>query len=770
MDEYNTINSEREQRDQQETSLLVDSAQRRRAEKTYTPKLLLTSFMICISSFLWGFDTSCLNVLLLNATSMNNSFYDYFHFSAHEQAATALLVSTLVGALIGAFVSHLFIEFFGHYRTLLATNLFFIAGALVSGGSQEITMLTIGRIIQGNAIGVTSVLCPLLLSEIAPKRIRGEIVSVHQFMITFGILIAQALALPVVVRSHNSLSWRLYLGLGGCIPALFQLIFLAFNYVESPMWLWLQRRPQEAVGVLRKLRGAKTSAAAEPDEVNRVNASLRREFDARTLVMDFTCDTNEEMDETTLREFQEAEAQAKRIDAQVGLPLPVRGRPLSTPTRAPDRLRTTAAGSPFSTGQRAGGRPCSIDTWTGSAILSPPESPFGSEVAPSPSASGTVKIAGGTPLYAAPKSLPSFPFSVSASPSCVLEPPSSSPSSSEFLMEVPHLTPTFRDSPNVFTEVNSLRRSGPSTPPPTSEESREASAQNRAQYQQQQLEPGAGTGAGTSSLPGSDSRSRSGSEQGRSSEKQTKLNSFSGKKQFTWELARYKSLWQELRNHALPLFLGIASMSLQAAGGINVVIYSSTSILVSLHVPAEQAALWSVYFSLVNVLSTVVAIYLIDRLGRKPLLYSGLVTMATAAFLLFGLSFVTLDSFAVANYVSIFFVIGYALSLGTALWPFLCEIFPAALRPRGIALSLVFNWIFNIIMIFLTTEVTGKTVLKFFVMFGGVAVIGLLFVRLVPETSKKDADQIQVLLYPQLALSVDYHKKHSDQSSHSQED
>jgi len=87
----------------------------------------------------------------------------------------------------------------------------------------------IGRFLVGFGVGVASMIVPLYISEIAPVHIRGFLVSINNFMITFGQVIASCLAFAC------GSNWRLMLGIAA-VPSVIQFIFIFFM-PESPRWL-----------------------------------------------------------------------------------------------------------------------------------------------------------------------------------------------------------------------------------------------------------------------------------------------------------------------------------------------------------------------------------------------------------------------------------------------------------------------------------------------------------------------------------------------------
>ena len=111
------------------------------------------------------------------------------------QIATSLVcVGAWLGSMIGSYPS----ETFGRRKTLLWNNLFFIIGSLMCG-SGSLNLLYWGQVIKGAGAGVASCACPLLLSEIAPEKQRGNITGLFPLFTRLGMLVVGVLSYGFVM-------------------------------------------------------------------------------------------------------------------------------------------------------------------------------------------------------------------------------------------------------------------------------------------------------------------------------------------------------------------------------------------------------------------------------------------------------------------------------------------------------------------------------------------------------------------------------------------
>jgi len=219
-------------------------------------------------------------------------------------------------------------------------------------------------------------------------------------------------------------------------------------------------------------------------------------------------------------------------------------------------------------------------------------------------------------------------------------------------------------------------------------------------------------------------------------------------------VAQQKGSWSELLRPALrsAMVVGVGLAIAQQMTGINTVIYYAPTIFKFAGFSSSSVAiLASVGVGVVNLALTVVAMQLIDRVGRRPLLLVSLTGM-TLGLLVLGLAFSlpqlsgSLGWIAVASLMV--YVGSFAVGLGPVFWLILSEIYPLRIRGRAMSVGTVTNWGGNLIVAvsFLTlTRVMGKAAT--FWLYAGVSIAAWLFAFfLVPETKGKTLEEIEAYM------------------------
>lgn len=221
--------------------------------------LFFISLVSAMGGLLFGYDW----VVIGGAKPFYEAFFGIVDNPAMQGWAMS---SALVGCLAGALLAGKFCDLYGRKKMLVAAAALFIAAALGTGAVSGFGMFIVYRILGGFAIGIASNLSPMYIAEISPAELRGRFVSMNQLTIVLGILAAQItnwlLAEPVpegatvdVIREswNGQMGWR-WMFWAGIVPAVLFFIF-AFLIPESPRWLALLGRREEAVRVLARISG-----------------------------------------------------------------------------------------------------------------------------------------------------------------------------------------------------------------------------------------------------------------------------------------------------------------------------------------------------------------------------------------------------------------------------------------------------------------------------------------------------------------------------------
>jgi SP family arabinose:H+ symporter-like MFS transporter len=219
--------------------------------------LFAVTIVATMGGLLFGFDMAVISGVLPFVKEQ---------FSLSSISEGWFVSSALVGCIIGVSFSGEMSDRFGRRKMLMLSAILFFASALGTAFAGSFKILIIARMIGGTGVGIASIVAPLYISEIAPAKIRGRLVTFYQLAITAGILLAYLTnsGLLSFSLSHKNESfnapfnlilvkevWRSMLGLG-IIPSI--LFFFGLLFVpESPRWLIQKGKETEAIAILSKI-------------------------------------------------------------------------------------------------------------------------------------------------------------------------------------------------------------------------------------------------------------------------------------------------------------------------------------------------------------------------------------------------------------------------------------------------------------------------------------------------------------------------------------
>lgn len=199
----------------------------------YMNKIAFWSITVAVAGFLFGFDTAVISgadkpiqTLWQTSPLMHGMF---------------VMSSALWGTVIGALAGNYPCDKFGRKPTLVLIGILYLVSAIGSAIAQDPYTFAILRFIGGLGVGISSIVVPAYISEIAPAKHRGRLVAIYQFQIVFGILIA--FLSNYLIAGTSSFDWRLMLGVEA-VPAFIYLLFI-LKAPESPRWLVLHGNKAE---------------------------------------------------------------------------------------------------------------------------------------------------------------------------------------------------------------------------------------------------------------------------------------------------------------------------------------------------------------------------------------------------------------------------------------------------------------------------------------------------------------------------------------------
>jgi sugar porter (SP) family MFS transporter len=188
-------------------------------------QIFLWSITSALAGFLFGFDT----VVISGAEQTIQKLWN-LSSAMHGLVMGSALYGTVLGSLIGGWPT----DKFGRKRTLLVIGLLYVLSAVGCAFANNVGFFFVARFIGGLGIGISTVVSPLYISEIAPPNYRGRLAGMFQFNIVFGIVIA-FLSNAILAKIGGAEAWRWMLGIAA-FPSLVY-AFMCLGLPESPRWL-----------------------------------------------------------------------------------------------------------------------------------------------------------------------------------------------------------------------------------------------------------------------------------------------------------------------------------------------------------------------------------------------------------------------------------------------------------------------------------------------------------------------------------------------------
>lgn len=237
---------------------------------------------------------------------------------------------------------------------------------------------------------------------------------------------------------------------------------------------------------------------------------------------------------------------------------------------------------------------------------------------------------------------------------------------------------------------------------------------------------------------------------GQSQEALTVLERINGKMQAAHILKEIKSTVSEKREKLFTYGVGVIVIGMllsvfQQFVGINVVLYYAPRIFENMGATGDTSMVQTVVMGIVNILFTLVAIFTVDKFGRKPLLIIGSIGMMVGMVALSALSF--MNSIGVAALVFIIiYTASFMMSWGPICWVLISEIFPNTIRGQAVAIAVAVQWVANFTVSSTFPSLSEWSIGGTYLIYAIFALLSALFVwKFVPETKGKTLEEMSTL-------------------------
>ncbi len=215
-------------------------------KKINTSYVIFLAATAALGGLLFGFDIAII-------TGAGPFITEYFKLT--DLSLGWAFSSLLFGCVIGSVFAGRITNSYGRRKVLLWVSLLFMVTSVATGEASNFTYFVAARFVGGLAVGGASILSPMYVAEVSPPSMRGRMGTLYQLSIVTGVLISYCI--NYLLRNAGASNWR-WMFITGVIPsAIFFLLLL--RAPETPRYLFLAGRPQEAFAILERISGRETA-------------------------------------------------------------------------------------------------------------------------------------------------------------------------------------------------------------------------------------------------------------------------------------------------------------------------------------------------------------------------------------------------------------------------------------------------------------------------------------------------------------------------------
>lgn len=222
------------------------------------------ALIAALGGFLFGFETAVIS-------GAEKTIQQLWALSPFWQGFT--VASSLIGTVIGSMIAGIPAQKYGRKKVLMFIAVLYLLSAIGCALTSVWILFVTFRFIGGLAVGASSVVGPMYISEISPAKLRGRLAGSFQLNIVAGIFVAYLTNFLFVDIGEDS--WRWMLGIMVVPASLFWILLRTIP--ESPRWLILQHRDNEAIPTMRRISEEDTTKAIEEIRFSVADTSAKHE-------------------------------------------------------------------------------------------------------------------------------------------------------------------------------------------------------------------------------------------------------------------------------------------------------------------------------------------------------------------------------------------------------------------------------------------------------------------------------------------------------------
>ncbi|KAG2235895.1 hypothetical protein INT48_008198 [Thamnidium elegans] len=241
---------------------------------------LIATTISCIGGFLFGYDIGVISGVLAMPT-----FPEYFGIVGDASEVARIkgdVVSILqAGCCVGALLINFFADRYGRKWSIVLSSIIFLFGSILQVVATNMGMMMSGRFFGGAGIGACSMLVPMYIAEISPRKLRGRLGTLWQFLIVLGIMISYWIdyaCLRNMPTGHAQ--WRVPLGIQ-LVPGVILCVGQMF-LPESLRWLAIKGRSDDVKSNLLRLRGLPEDHPEIMEELEEINLAAEFERESKS--------------------------------------------------------------------------------------------------------------------------------------------------------------------------------------------------------------------------------------------------------------------------------------------------------------------------------------------------------------------------------------------------------------------------------------------------------------------------------------------------------